>query len=833
MKAVIMAGGAGSRLRPLTINRPKPMVPLVDKPVMGHIVGLLRKHGFTEVVATLQFMADRIQDYFGDGSAHGVQFHYSVEEVPLGTAGSVKQAESYLDETFLVISGDALTDFDLSQVMAFHQQHGGLVTITLTRVPNPLEYGVIIVNEDGRVRQFLEKPSWSEVFSDTVNTGIYVLDPRVFQYIDPDRPFDFSQDLFPRLMEKGEPIYGYIASGYWCDIGNIQEYMRASADYLEGRVNLERDGTEVRPGVWCDAEVELSPEAIIQGAAFFGYGTKIKEGAVIYGPTVVRDFSVLESRAHVDRSIIWRNSYVGERAELRGAIVGRQCTVKRRAMVFEGAVIGDGTTVNAGAIIQPGVKIWPGKEIEEGATVSSSIIWGAQGRKVLFGRYGVSGLVNVDITPEFAARLGAAYGGTMRKGAVVTMNRDAHYTPRMIKRALISGLPSSGVHVADLHSVPVPVARYVTRALGMAGGIHVRLSPFDNRVVDITFFDERGLDLGPAAQRKIERVFFQEDFRRVYLDDIARITEPTRPEGHYLAAFRERLDLEALRPVSKDIRLVVDYANSSTAKILPTILDELDCNVVALNSTLDDSKIYHTAQEFEAGLELLSAMVPVLRANFGVRLDTGGERIYLVDDRGKRLDGMRLLVLMTALSLAARGGGGTVAVPVSAPLAIDRLAAHYGASVVRTKVNPSALMDACAEHDILVAGDGSGSFIFPQFQPVCDGIFAVAKLLELLVRQDTTLSAALETLPPYTMSRARIPCRWESKGRVMRLLNEQYGERILDRTDGVKIGLGGEEWVLILPDADGPYFYVYAEGVSQEQSDVLAEKYSGLVVSLQ
>jgi mannose-1-phosphate guanylyltransferase/phosphomannomutase len=608
--------------------------------------------------------------------------------------------------------------------------------------------------------------------------------------------------------------------------------MRASADYLEGRVNLERDGVEVRPGVWCDPEVELSPEAVIEGSAYLGYGTKVKEGTVIYGPTVVRDFSVLESRAHIDRSIIWRNSYVGERAELRGAIIGRQCTIKRRAMVFEGAVIGDGTTVNAGAIIQPGVKIWPGKEIEEGATVSSSIIWGSQGRKVLFGRYGVSGLVNVDITPEFSARLGAAYGGTLRQGAVVTMNRDAHYTPRMIKRALISGLPSTGVHVADLHSMPVPVARYVTRALGMAGGIHVRLSPFDNRVVDITFFDERGLDLGPAAHRKIERVFFQEDFRRVYLNDIARITEPPNPEGHYLSAFRKSLDMEALRPAGKGIRLVVDYANSTSAKILPTILDELNCEVVALNSTMDDSKIYQTAQEFEAGLDLLAAMVPVLKANFGVRLDTGGERIYLVDDRGTRVEGMRALVLMVALSLAAHGGG-TVAVPVSAPSAIERLAQQYGATVIRTKVNPSALMEACAEHDVLVAGDGSGSFIFPQFHPFCDGIYAVAKVLELLVRRGTSLSAALAGLPPYTMSRVRIPCRWESKGRVMRLLNEQYGERILDRTDGVKIGLGSDEWVLIVPDADGPYFYIYAEGVSAEQAEVLAEKYSGLVVSLQ
>jgi len=833
MKAVIMAGGQGSRLRPLTINRPKPMVPLVDRPVMAHIVGLLKRHGFDQVVATLQYMADDIQDYFGDGSSFGLQFHYSVEEIPLGTAGSVKQAEALLDEPFLVISGDALTDFDLEKVVAFHKEHNALVTITLTRVPNPLEYGVIIVDEEGRVRQFLEKPSWSEVFSDTVNTGMYVLDPRIFDYIEPGRPFDFSQDLFPRLMERGEPIYGYIASGYWCDIGNIQEYMRATADFLEGRVHLERQGSEVRPGIWCEQEVELSPEAIVQGPVFLGFGAKVKEATVIYGPSVVRDFSVLESRAHVDRSVIWRNSYIGEQAELRGAIVGRQCTVKRRAMLFEGAVIGDRTTVNAGAIIQPGVKIWPDKEIEEGATVSSSIIWGAQGRKTLFGRFGVSGLVNVDITPEFAAQLGAAYGAILPKGSLVTINRDAHYTPRMIKRALISGLPSAGLNVADLHSLPIPVARYVTHALGMAGGIHVRLSPFDDRVVDILFFDRRGLDLEPAVQRKIERVFFQEDFRRVYLDDIGRIFDPPQVKEHYLTAFSNSLDMEILRRVGHELRLAVDYANSSGATILPSILDELNCDMIALNSNLDDSKLYQTAQEFEAAIDRLGAVVSAVRAHFGVRLDTGSERIFLVDDRGRQVDGMQALVLMVALALATQGGGGMVAVPVSAPSVVDQLAERHGAQVIRTRINPAALMEVCAEHAVLVAGDGRGSFIFPHFYPICDGLFAIVKLMEMLVREPVPLSALIAQLPAYHFSRQKVPCRWESKGRVMRLLNEQYAERILDRVDGVKIGMGGKDWVLVVPDADGPHFHIYAESESDEQAEVLVEKYAGLVVSLQ
>src|SRR5579871_7044527 len=239
MKAVVMAGGEGSRLRPLTVTRPKPMVPIVGRPVMEHILNLLKTHGITDVVVTVQYMASAIEDYFGDGSQFGMNIAYSREEVPLGTAGSVKNAEELLDEPFLVISGDALTDFNLTEIINFHNERKAMATITLAHVPNPLEFGVIITDDRGHITQFLEKPSWGEVFSDTINTGIYVLDPKIFSYFEKDKQFDFSQELFPMMLRKGDPIYGYIASGYWCDVGNLAEYMRANADALTGKVEIE------------------------------------------------------------------------------------------------------------------------------------------------------------------------------------------------------------------------------------------------------------------------------------------------------------------------------------------------------------------------------------------------------------------------------------------------------------------------------------------------------------------------------------------------------------------------------------------------------------------
>src|SRR6266571_7481044 len=259
MQAVVMAGGEGSRLRPLTINRPKPMVPIVDKPCLGHIFELLKRHGIEESFVTLQYLASVIQDSYGDGGGIGMRLRYSVEETPLGTGGSVRQIVPDLDGTFLVISGDALTDIDLSKVIAFHRERNAAVTLTLVHVPNPLEYGVVITGEDGRITKFLEKPSWGEVFSDTINTGIYVIEPRVLERYKVGEAFDFSKDLFPQLLTDGEPLFGYVASGYWTDVGSIPEYARANADVLLGKVKAGSLGREILPGVFASGEVEIDP----------------------------------------------------------------------------------------------------------------------------------------------------------------------------------------------------------------------------------------------------------------------------------------------------------------------------------------------------------------------------------------------------------------------------------------------------------------------------------------------------------------------------------------------------------------------------------------------
>ncbi len=276
-----MAGGEGTRLRPLTVNRPKPMVPICNRPVMEYVLELLKRYGVDTVIMTLHYLAEEVVSYFGDGSDFGLQIIYSVEDEPLGTAGSVKKVEEYLDDTFLVVSGDALTDFDLGRVLAFHRESGAVATVTLTRVETPLEYGVVITDDNHRIVRFLEKPSWGEVFSDQVNTGIYVLEPEIFELMESDRSYDFSKDLFPQLLEKKRPLFGYVAQGYWCDIGDLEHYRKAHQDMFAGRILHEMPGEERSRGVWVGSGTEIDESAKLESPVVIGRNCRIRAGATV------------------------------------------------------------------------------------------------------------------------------------------------------------------------------------------------------------------------------------------------------------------------------------------------------------------------------------------------------------------------------------------------------------------------------------------------------------------------------------------------------------------------------------------------------------------------
>ncbi len=375
MKAVIMAGGKGTRLRPLTSNQPKPMISIVNKPCMEHIVNLLKRHGFEDIVTTLGFMPEVIEDYFGDGSAWDVEMEHSIEEEPAGTAGSIKLAEDKLAERFIVVSGDALTDADLSKAVEFHEKSGAEATLVLQEVDDPSEFGIVVVDDDGKVERFLEKPDPEEVFSYTANTGIYVLEPGVLDDIPADEEYDFADDLFPKLLDEGRPVYGYVTEKpYWEDIGNIDQYLDAQRAVLGGEVKgIEIPGSEgTVDGVFVGKDTKVDEEQL-QAPAVIGANVKVAAGARIGPYTVLGPNVRIESGAKVVGSTVAEGSVVGENAELDGALVGRSCKVGADARLMKVSALGDNVEVGEGATVEAEVAVFPEKTVEEGATVTEDM----------------------------------------------------------------------------------------------------------------------------------------------------------------------------------------------------------------------------------------------------------------------------------------------------------------------------------------------------------------------------------------------------------------------------------------------------------------------------
>jgi len=258
------------------------MVPIFNKPIMEYTIDLLKTYKITDIVVTLQFMPQMIRNYFGDGTGSGVNLIYAVEQQPLGTAGSVKNAQNHLDGTFIVISGDALTDIDLNKLLKYHKKKRSMATIALKRVENPLEFGVVIANEEGQIERFLEKPTWGEVFSDTINTGIYVLEPEIFDYMPEGEAVDFSKDVFPKVLADGRPLYGYVMDGYWCDVGNYEQYVQAHQEIMDGQADIKPPGIKMREDVWVGDGAYIDPSADIVGPVVIGQNARLEQGAEVH-----------------------------------------------------------------------------------------------------------------------------------------------------------------------------------------------------------------------------------------------------------------------------------------------------------------------------------------------------------------------------------------------------------------------------------------------------------------------------------------------------------------------------------------------------------------------
>jgi mannose-1-phosphate guanylyltransferase/phosphomannomutase len=378
--------------------------------------------------------------------------------------------------------------------------------------------------------------------------------------------------------------------------------------------------------------------------------------------------------------------------------------------------------------------------------------------------------------------------------------------------------------------VPIPVARYHIRAARAAGGVHVRVSPFDPRVIDIRFFGSDGWNLTREQERAIERIYFREDFRRAYMEDIGSIDYAPDASEVYARGYLGAIDADVIR--SAQLRIVVDYAHSPAADVLSDILDDLNVEVVPLNARSDPNKISLSPEDFRAGLRQLSRITGALQGiNLGVRLDVGGERIFVVDDVGTNIPGPVMAAAMASLVFQTRPGS-RVAITTDQSRVFEHLAERYGGSILRCPVDLQVLARTSARVHADLAADSTGNFIFQELHPVNDGLLAVGKLLELLARQKARLSDVVTSLPPIFMSSSNVPGSWETKSRVMGCLLQQFSKLDLETVDGVKINLNKDEWVLIRPDEETASFHLIAEARSIGDAQQLVADYGGLVQTL-
>jgi mannose-1-phosphate guanylyltransferase/phosphomannomutase len=825
MKAVIMAGGEGTRLRPLTSNQPKPMMPIANRPMMEHIIELLKRHGFDDIVVTVAYQANAIRTYFGNGAEFGVRMVYATEETPLGTAGSVRNASDELDETFLVISGDVLTDIDLGAVVEFHKERKAMATIGLKAMENPLEFGIVITREDGSIERFLEKPSWGQVFSDTINTGIYVLDPSIFEYIEPHKSVDFSSDVFPRMLDDGMPVFGYVADGYWEDVGTLEAYIKAHQDVLDGQVSVDISGFRVGDGIWLGEGSEIDPAANLDGPAIIGDYCRIEAGARLGEYAVLGSNVRVGTDNFIERSVVHDNVYLGPGVRLRGAIIGRSSDLRRGARVEEGVVIGDECFIGEHAVIHPGVKIYPFKTVEHGAIVNSSIVWESRGARHLFGRTGVEGLANVDISPELAVRLAMAYGTTMKKGSTVVASRDTSRAGRVLKRAMMVGLNASGIDVADLEVATIPVTRFGVRSETAEGGMSVRLARDDPQSVIIRFFDSNGIDISEATQKKIERLFYREDYRRSLAGEIGDLRFPVRTAEFYTARLMENVNVESIRAAR--FKVVLDYAYGAASFVMPNVLSKLGAEVLSVNPYASTRQSL-TFDRWEHA-DQVSSLVRASGAHLGAVIDTDGEYITFVDDTGHVLtddQGLMSLLRLVLLEADKRGGTSpTVALPVSVSRSVERMCDEAGATLLWTKLSTPSLMEVASQPGVRFAASQEGGYIFPSFLPAYDAVATLVETLGLLAVDGGRLSKTVARLPAVRMAHESVVTPWEKKGMVMRTVMEWTKDREVLLVDGVKV-LHDDGWGLVFPDPEEPLTHVWAEAATDTDARGRAQEYA-------
>ncbi len=757
LHAIIMAGGEGTRLRPLTSDTPKPMVPILGKPVLSYALQLLKRHQMTEIGVTLQYLPERISRAFGSGAKEGVHLHYFREHEPLGTAGGVLKAASGRQaptDAFAVLSGDGLTDCDLTEAMRFHREKKALATLVLTRVRDPLSYGVVMADDEGRVRRFVEKPGWGEVYSDTINTGIYLLSPEVLSYIWSDKPCDFGKDLFPMLVKAEKPVYAFVSDCYWCDIGDQAAYVRSQSDFLLGKVNLSA-------GAFVAETAQIDPTAKIDGPVYLGAGARVGAHAQLSECAVIGMNASVGAHARVARSVVWEDAVIGNTAQLRGAVIGRGAQVGAGASAMEESALGDGAVLGARAVLDQGAKVWPGKRIDPCMRIKENLVWDGAARPAISAG-------QVEASDPAAACLLAAAWGEASEAECVALAHDGSPEGVALCHVAAGSLVSQGRRVSMLGQAALPVLRTAQRLLKIDAGIYIEQKK-------LTLTDKLGGIPGRATQRKVESLVVRQDYPRPFSRRVVRPETVQDAEAMYVATLAASVQMGT----SDDVRpqIAVFVKTQYQAGLVVRVLRALG---IRGRVSLDEPSI----ESWETGF-ILSA---------------DSETVSAFDSHGAPDEARQPL-----LAYAALDGGEWIA-RMDATASLEALAEARGAAVKRVSAAREAWADALIKADIR------------QFDLMFDGIYRMLMITSLLTRAKTTLRGLLSQLPAIYQYQERIECALPDRGRLLRLLAE--AETKAELSGGLRVARP-KGYITVNPDEREAEMVIVGEAANMEAAKEL------------
>ncbi len=821
MKAIVMAGGEGTRLRPLTCGVPKPMVTLLDKPILEYTVELLARHGIRDMAFTLMYKPSVIIDYFKDYADANIE--YFIEDEPLGTAGSVKNASGFVtgspkseafrgdvtgsqksevfrgdvmgspkseafrgddSGTFIIISGDALCDIDLTDALRYHRNSGAAATIVLKKMGSPLDYGVVISGGDGSVERFVEKPGWEDVFSDTINTGLYILEQEVLDLIPEARQFDFAKDLFPLMLEREIPMVGYLAKGYWCDVGNIESYVKAHEDILKGAVDVHIKGT-CAAGIYVGEGADISSSSLIQAPCYIGEGAFIGEGASIGAYSSIGSGVRIGSRSNIKRSVVHEGARIGRNTKLSSCVIGRGSTLGERCSVYEGGVVGDRCTLAGDNIVSPHVKIWPEKWLSAGISANENIVWGFGERAGFLGKNGFVGDIGADITP---LRLGRIFGAAAEymSGKSVAVSSDGTAFGDAVMKQAVGVFTQSGVDVYTLRGALKPVCAQVAALLGA------------------------GLCVSVKSQKRIKL------YADLFEPDIFILSKETRKkiEGKYFAQGENLADRSCGKEThvgaAETLYINTVYNSIDTASIKNTSLGIL----VRGGKEVDA----FAARVFkECGLKVVRQQedlaVPVADLlkdedlDFAVRISRNATfgSLYLPDGR-----------------VLGEGDFETIAYYLIFS-DVDNSSVKLPSGVSRSVSSMADIMGM--KYSYVSEQEALRSISRDNRRMLFDGVFAVCRLAEHIARTGISLDEIAAMIEPEHRRVREISCGWDDIGRVIKTVYQQGGAHA---AEGLRLD---EEngYGYICPHSTHPKIIVRTEGFTEEYAEELCEKYTDMV----